>query len=180
MLLCTTISKRFTIEMVHHGIIIMSSLPPSKGSLHSVLSPREIVMGNKFKYSKIQFRQYIQVQGLVGGTNNTEQERSIGALYLGLINNGSGLIVFKYLHYLGNVVVWFIFHDSGCHIFSLILVFFDQILHTYVFAFLNIFICSILLHFDANFMIRNWRLLQKLETILHLNLLFYYTTVLVR
>ena len=42
-----TIPKRFTIEMVHCVIILMNSLP-RKGSLHSVLSPKEIVTGKKF------------------------------------------------------------------------------------------------------------------------------------
>ena len=35
------------------------------------------------------------IQGLVGGTNNTEQKRSIGVLYLGQAENGSSHIVFK-------------------------------------------------------------------------------------
>ena len=42
-----TIPKRFTIEMVHCVVVLMNSLP-RKGSLHSVLSPREIVTGKKF------------------------------------------------------------------------------------------------------------------------------------
>ena len=35
------------------------------------------------------------IQGLVGSTNDTKQERSIDALYLGSTDNGSGHIVFK-------------------------------------------------------------------------------------
>ena len=73
----TTIPKCFTIEIVYHVIILMNLLP-CKGGLHSALSPREIVTGSKFRYLKIQIGQYIQ--GLVGGTNNTEEERSIDAL----------------------------------------------------------------------------------------------------
>ena len=72
--------KRLTIEMVHRVVILLNSLP-HKGSLHSILSLREIVTGNKFRCPTIRIGQYIQ--GLVGGTNDTEQERSINALYLG-------------------------------------------------------------------------------------------------
>ena len=67
-----TIPKCMTIEMVHRVIILMN-LFPRKGSLHSILSPREIVTGNKFRCPTIRIGQYIQ--GLVRGTNNTEQER---------------------------------------------------------------------------------------------------------
>ena len=66
------IPKRLTIEMVHRVIILMNSLP-CKGALHSILDPREIVTGNKFRCPTIKIGQY--VQGLVGGTNDTEQER---------------------------------------------------------------------------------------------------------
>ena len=89
----TTMPKRFTIEMVHR-VIVLVNLFSCKGGLHSVLSPREIVTGNKFRCPKIQIGQY--VQGLVGGTNDTEQERSIDALYLGRTDNGSGCVVFKF------------------------------------------------------------------------------------
>ena len=43
-----TILKRMKIVMVHRVIILMNSLP-RKGSLHSILSPREIVTGGKFR-----------------------------------------------------------------------------------------------------------------------------------
>lgn len=88
----TIIPKRCTIKMVNRVIILMNLLP-RKGGLHSVLSPREIVTGNKFRRPKIQIGQY--VQGLVDGTNNREKERSINALYLGRADNGSGHRVFK-------------------------------------------------------------------------------------
>ena len=87
-----TIHKRMTIEMVHRVIILMNSLP-RKGSLHSILSPRKIVTGKKFRCPNVRIGQYIQ--GVIGGTDNTEQERSINALYLGRADNGSGHIVFK-------------------------------------------------------------------------------------
>ena len=70
----------------------MNSLP-RKGSLHSILSPREIVTGNKFRCPTICIGQYIQ--GLVECTNDTEQQKSIDVLYLGLAKSGSGHIVFK-------------------------------------------------------------------------------------
>ena len=49
--------------------------------------------GKKFRCPKICIGQY--VQGLVGGTNDTETERSIDSLYLGRSDNGSGHKVFK-------------------------------------------------------------------------------------
>ena len=84
------IPNRMTIEMVHRIIILMNSIP-RKGSLHSILSPREIITGKKFRCLTIQIGQYIQ--GIVGGTNDTDEERSIIALYLGRANNGSDHIV---------------------------------------------------------------------------------------
>ena len=70
-MLYTTIPKLFTIEMIHQVIILMN-LFHHKGGLHSVLSPRKIVTGNKFRCPKIQIGQYIQ--GLMGDTNDTKQE----------------------------------------------------------------------------------------------------------
>ena len=87
-----TIPKRMTIEMVHRVIIFINSLP-RKGSFHSILSPREIVTMKKCRCPTIRIGQYIN--GLVGGTNNTDQERSINVLYLGRAENDSGHIVFK-------------------------------------------------------------------------------------
>ena len=52
-----------------------------------------MIRGNKLSCPKIQIGQY--VQGLVGGTNDTEQERSISTLYLSHMDNGSGHIAFK-------------------------------------------------------------------------------------
>ena len=80
------------IEMVHRALVLTNSFP-HKGGIYSVLSPREIVTGNKFRCPKIRIGQY--VQELVGGTNDTEQERSINTLYLGRTDNSSGCIVFK-------------------------------------------------------------------------------------
>ena len=47
----------------------------------------------KFRCPTIHIGQYIQ--GLVGGTNSIDQERSIDALYSGRAENGSDHIVFK-------------------------------------------------------------------------------------
>jgi hypothetical protein len=86
------IPKRFTIEMVHRVTMLINSLPKQNG-IHSILSPREIVTGKKFRCPSIKIGQY--VQGLTGGSNNTEQERSIDSLYIGRADNGSGHVVFK-------------------------------------------------------------------------------------
>ena len=88
----TTMPKRFSIDMVH-CVVVLVSLLPCNGGLHSVISPKELVTGKKFRCPKVQIGQYIQ--GLVGGTNDTEQERSINALYLGRTDNGRGHTAFK-------------------------------------------------------------------------------------
>jgi hypothetical protein len=84
--------KRFTIEMVHKVTMLINSLPKMNG-IHSVMSPREIVTGKKFRCPTIKIGQY--VQGHTGGTNSTDKERSIDALYIGRADNGSGHQVFK-------------------------------------------------------------------------------------
>jgi hypothetical protein len=86
------IPKRFTIEMVHRVTMLINSLPQNIG-IHSIISPREIVTGKKFRCPSIKIGQY--VQGQTGGTNSTEQERSIDSLYIGRADNGSGHTVFK-------------------------------------------------------------------------------------
>jgi hypothetical protein len=74
------IPKRFTIEMVHRVTMLINSLPKQNG-IHSILSPREIITGKKFRCPSIKIGQY--VQGHTGGSNNTEQERSIDTIYIG-------------------------------------------------------------------------------------------------
>jgi hypothetical protein len=86
------IPKRFTIEMVHRITSLINSLPKQNG-IHSILSPREIVTGKKFRCPSIRIGQY--VQGHTGGTNDTGKERSIDSLYLGRADNGSGHEVYK-------------------------------------------------------------------------------------
>ena len=78
--------RRMTIEMVHCVVVLMNSIP-QKNSLHSIILPRELVMGKKFRCPTIRIGQYIQ--GIISGTNETDKERSIDALYLGRANNGS-------------------------------------------------------------------------------------------
>jgi hypothetical protein len=84
--------KRFTIEMVHKITMLINSLPKQNG-IHSVMSPREIVTGKKFRCPTVKVGQY--VQGHTGGTNSTDIERSIDSLYIGRADNGSGHTVFK-------------------------------------------------------------------------------------
>jgi hypothetical protein len=86
------IPKRFTIEMVHRVTMLINSLPKQKG-IHSILSPRGIITGKKFRCPSIKIGQY--VQGHTGGSNDTEQKRSIDSLYIGRADNGSGHVVFK-------------------------------------------------------------------------------------
>jgi hypothetical protein len=63
------IPKRFTIEMVHRVTMLINSLPKQNG-IHSVLPPREIVSGKKFRCPSIKIGQYIQ--GHRGGSNSTD------------------------------------------------------------------------------------------------------------
>jgi hypothetical protein len=84
--------KRFTIEMVHTFTKLINSLPKQNG-IHSVISPREIVTGKKFRCPTIKIGQY--VQGHIGRTNSTDIERPIDAIYNGRADNGSGHSVFK-------------------------------------------------------------------------------------
>jgi hypothetical protein len=86
------IPKRFTIEMVHRVTMLINSLPKNNG-IHSIMSPREIVTGKNSRCPSIKIGQY--VQGHMGGTNSTNQERSIDSLYIGRPDNGSGHTVFK-------------------------------------------------------------------------------------
>jgi hypothetical protein len=89
------IPERFTIEMVHRITVLINSLPKQNG-IHSVLSPREIVTGKKFRCPSIRIGQYVQgLLGQTGGSNSTDEERSVDALYIGRADNGSGYIVFK-------------------------------------------------------------------------------------
>jgi hypothetical protein len=86
------IPKQFTIEMVNRVTVLINSLPKQNG-IHSILSPREIVTGKKFRCPSIKIGQY--VQGHTRGSNDTDVERSINALYIGRADNGSGHEVFK-------------------------------------------------------------------------------------
>jgi hypothetical protein len=72
--------------------MLINSLPKQNG-IHSILSPREIVTGKKFRCPSIKIGQY--VQGHTGGSNSTDKERSVDALYIGRADNGSGQTVFK-------------------------------------------------------------------------------------
>jgi hypothetical protein len=51
------IPKQFTIEMVYKITMLVNSLPKQNG-IHSVLSPREIVTGKKFRCPSIKIGQY--------------------------------------------------------------------------------------------------------------------------
>jgi hypothetical protein len=73
--------------------MLINSLPKNNG-IHSIMSPREIVVtGKKFRCPSIRIGQYIQ--GHTGGTDITDQERYINSLYIGRADNGSGHVVFK-------------------------------------------------------------------------------------
>jgi hypothetical protein len=78
--------------MVHKVTMLINSLPKQNG-IHSVMSPREIITGKKFRCPSIRIGQY--VQGHTGGSNDTGEERSIDSLYIGRADNGSGHTVFK-------------------------------------------------------------------------------------
>jgi hypothetical protein len=71
--------KRFTIKTVHRVTRLINSLPKQNG-IHFIISPREIATGKKFQCPSIRIGQH--VQGHTGGTNSTNQERSIDSLYI--------------------------------------------------------------------------------------------------
>ncbi|OEU23519.1 hypothetical protein FRACYDRAFT_233689 [Fragilariopsis cylindrus CCMP1102] len=93
--------KRFTVEMVLRVTMLINSLPKQNG-IHSILSPREIVTGKKFRCPTVKVGQY--VQGHTGGTNSTDEERSIDALYIGRADNGSGHVVVTLDDFAANVI----------------------------------------------------------------------------
>ena len=78
------ISKRLVIEMVERVVILLNSIP-TEGGIYKILSPREIVTGKQFHCPEWPIGQY--GQGMIGGTNIIEKERSIDVLYLGKNNN---------------------------------------------------------------------------------------------
>jgi hypothetical protein len=96
MLPYTKLPKRFLIELVNQVIKLMNSLP-KKGGIHPIISPRELVTGKKLRVPSIHIGQYVQEHtgGKTIGSNDTAEERSIDALYIGRADNGSGHIVFK-------------------------------------------------------------------------------------
>jgi hypothetical protein len=58
------IPKQFTIKMVHRVTALINSLPKQNG-IHSILSPKEIVTGKKFRCPSIRIGQYVQGHTLV-------------------------------------------------------------------------------------------------------------------
>ena len=81
------IPKRLVIEMVERVVILLNSIP-REGGIHQILSPREIVTEKRFHCPEWPIGQY--GQGMIGGTNSIEKERSVDILYLGRNDNGSG------------------------------------------------------------------------------------------
>lgn len=88
----TKYPRRLLASIVERVVLLVNSLPRENG-IHTVLSPREIVTGNKLRYPKVKLGSY--VQAIVGGTNDTDVERSIDGLYIGRSDNGSGHQVLK-------------------------------------------------------------------------------------
>jgi hypothetical protein len=84
--------KRFLIELVSRVTMLMNSIP-KKGGIHRIISPRELITGKKLRVPEHHIGQYIQ--GHTGGNNDTGKERSIDALYIGRVDNGSGHVIFK-------------------------------------------------------------------------------------
>ena len=78
--------------MVKEVTKLVNSLP-KKGGVHSIQSPRMIITGVGLHVPTTKCGQY--VQGHVGGTNDTEVERTVDSLYIGANDNGSGHWVFK-------------------------------------------------------------------------------------
>ena len=78
--------------MVKEVTKMVNSLP-RKGGMHTLQSPRMLVMGIGLHTPTTKCGQY--VQGHIGGPNNTDVERTIDSLYIGRNNNRSGCWMFK-------------------------------------------------------------------------------------
>jgi hypothetical protein len=72
--------------------MLMNSIP-KKGSIHRIISPRELATGKKLRVPEHHIGQY--VQGHTGGNNDTSKECSVDALYIRRADNGSGHVIFK-------------------------------------------------------------------------------------
>ena len=86
--------KYFLIEVVNCTTILMNS-QPWNGGVHVALLPREIVTVKKFCVQKFEIIEYVQTYTKPKTKNDTAQERTVNALYLGPSDNGSCHNVFK-------------------------------------------------------------------------------------
>ena len=63
--------------MVHRVVVLLSSIPRERG-VHQILSLGKIIIGKRSHLPELCIGQY--VQGMTGGSNGIEKERSIDTL----------------------------------------------------------------------------------------------------
>lgn len=82
----------FIIKLVKKAAIMINSLPLD-GGIHDAMSPRAIVTEKLLQIPPCKVGEYVQAK--VPTTNQTDKERTVDALYIGLNYNGTGHYVFK-------------------------------------------------------------------------------------
>ena len=90
----TKLPQRFLMEVILRTTILIISLP-RKGGVHPALSCREIITRKKFRVPQHEIGDYVQAHTVPNVSNDTGEERTVDALYLGPLDNGNGHDVFK-------------------------------------------------------------------------------------
>ena len=84
----TKATKRLTVEMVKR-VTILINLFRIKSGVHSVMSPRQLMFGKKFKTP------LFKIGELVMAYNVSSNNKTSHALYIGPNDSGTGYTVFK-------------------------------------------------------------------------------------
>ena len=85
--------RRFTIELMRRAVVLINSFRRKSG-VHSVMSPRQILFGKKFKTPLCKIGELVIAYNTTSD-NKTTTPRAFYALYIGPNNGGTGHQVFK-------------------------------------------------------------------------------------
>ena len=85
--------KRLTIEMTKRATVLINSFRRKSG-VHSVMSPRQIIFGKKFKIPLCKMGELMLTYDVLSN-NKTSKPRAFYALYIGPNDGGTGHSVFK-------------------------------------------------------------------------------------
>ena len=85
--------KRLTIEMTRHATVLINSFRRKSG-VHTVMSPRQILFGKKFKTHLCKTGELVLAYD-VKSDNKTSKPRAFNALYIRPNDAGTGHSVFK-------------------------------------------------------------------------------------